>query len=403
MTTAYTVTPIDGGFQVVHDAVVVTLHDPSSKEGVARGVLTVRDGAVILTRDRIALTSARSRRQFLNRLAEKEITLDEGVLLALDEAIRTQASAGPTNQPTLEDQIRDAEERAGALLDDPLLFVRLSHRIPGSGWAGDVHPPALAYTAITSRLTDRPLNLAVVAPSASGKSFAVSVVLSFFPPAAYYEVKAASPRALVFSPESFEHRTVIVAEADSPAEEGPAASAMRAIISDAEMTSEISKQAANGDWGTQRIAKPGPTGLITTSTRPLPTQFSTRTLTIFVVDTPDQIRRVLHAHAASRNSTRAPFDFTHWVALQEWLELAGLRDVTIPYAHELADRVPAQEPRANRDFRQLLTAIETMAILAPAQSRQRRSRADRGRLRGLRPRPLVAGGDVRRHDVLRAQ
>jgi hypothetical protein len=56
-------------------------------------------------------------------------------------------------------------------------------------------------------------------------------------------------------------------------------------------------------------------------------------------------------------------DLSQWVALQRWLELAGERRVVIPFANALADLVPAGAVRMRRDFPQLLTVIQTIALL----------------------------------------
>ena len=52
-------------------------------------------------------------------------------------------------------------------------------------------------------------------------------------------VRASSPRALVYNQEEFTHRSVIFSEADSLPEDGPAASAMRSLMTDREMSYEV--------------------------------------------------------------------------------------------------------------------------------------------------------------------
>jgi hypothetical protein len=55
------------------------------------------------------------------------------------------------------------------------------------------------------------------------------------------------------------------------------------------------------------------------------------------------------------------------VALQRWLALAGARTVIVPFAPILADLVPCEEVRMRRDFRQLLNAIEAVALVRQRQ------------------------------------
>jgi hypothetical protein len=64
------------------------------------------------------------------------------------------------------------------------------------------------------------------------------------------------------------------------------------------------------------------------------------------------------------NAARPPLpDCAPWHALQNWLELAGCREVTIPYAHELALLADARAVRLRRDFGAVLNLIRAHAIL----------------------------------------
>jgi hypothetical protein len=145
-------------------------------------------------------------------------------------------------------QIRDAErieteaeqyKLAEPLLHDPNLMDRVKSAIRASGYAGDVSAPAIVFLAITSRFLERPMNLALVSPSASGKSRAVQAGVDLHPPEAVYKIDAGSPRALIYSEESFEHRVLWVGEADSIPADGPAASALRSIADDNRLVYEV--------------------------------------------------------------------------------------------------------------------------------------------------------------------
>lgn len=256
---------------------------------------------------------------------------------------------------------------ASPLLDDPDLLDRIEEAIRSLGYAGDATPALITYLGLASRLSERPLNLALVGPSSAGKNRAVDSALALMPSSAYHLERAGSARALVYGEESYQHRIVVVAEADSIPEEGPAASAVRSLAADNEMTYDTVEKDASGKFVVRHIVKPGPTGLITTSTRPLPHQFDTRTLTVTVKDTPDQTREVMRAHAARLNGVGTPPDVSDLIAVQRWLELEGERRVRIPYAARLAELVPADHVRMRRDFRQLLTMIEAVAMMHQRQ------------------------------------
>ncbi|MEX2227478.1 MAG: CHC2 zinc finger domain-containing protein [Dehalococcoidia bacterium] len=263
---------------------------------------------------------------------------------------------------------RESLAKAWDLFLAPDLLAKVETAMRDLGYAGDTKPPMLAYVALTSRLLRRPLNLAFVAPSAAGKNRAIDAALALMPESAYYLEKAGSARALIYSDASYEHRAVVVAEADSlPNDDSSAASAVRSLAADNEMTYDVVEKDSKGEFHVRRITKPGPTGLVTTSTRPLPHQFDTRTLTVTVADTPGQTRDVMRAHAATLNGLVALPDVSDFVALQRWLELEGKREVLVPFAPALAELVPADHVRMRRDFRQLLTTVETMAILHQQQ------------------------------------
>ena len=220
------------------------------------------------------------------------------------------------------------------------------------------------------------MNLGYISQSASGKNAGVDASLPFFPETAFYLIRASSPRALIFNDEQFTYRTVILTEADSLPEDGSAASAIRSLMSDGEMTYEVVEKGEDGKFQTRKIKKKGPTGLITTSIKPLGDQASTRTLTVTISDSTEQTRLVMHAQADRANEALSQPDFEPWAALQRWLELAGDRQVVIPFAHKLADMIPATAVRMRRDFTQPLTVIKTNALLHQVQ----RERDDQGRI-----------------------
>ena len=277
----------------------------------------------------------------------------------------------------LEKQAREAEAReayalARDLLHDPNLLDRVRGAIRSRGYAGDVNPALVAYVAMTSRLLERPQNIAFVAPSAAGKNRAVDAALEFIPPEAVYIERAGSSRALVYVEEEFEHRVVVVCEADSIPEDGPAASAIRSLAADNVMAYDVvERDERTGRFVTRHIVKSGPTALVTTSTRSLGEQMGTRVLEIPVPDDARQTREVLKAHARSvRPGNGVAVNLAPFLALQRYLALGGETRVAVPYSDVLADLVPATAVRWRRDFRQLLTCVQCIALLHQCQ-RQR--------------------------------
>jgi len=265
-------------------------------------------------------------------------------------------------------EAREAFKKAQDLLLDPHLLGAIDAAICAGGFAGDTTPAKLAYIALTSRLLSRPLNIAFVAASAAGKNRAIDAALALMPPSAYYLEGAGSARALVYGDTDFQHKTVIVAEADSIPEEGPAASAIRSLAEDNAMRYDVvERDPDTGKFGVRHIIKPGPTGLITTSTKSLGEQMGTRLLEVGLSDTPEQTRAVLGAHAAAVSGASLASEADALVAVQQWLQLAGEHDVLVPFAGALAALVPAGMVRMRRDFRQLLTVIQAVTLLHQCQ------------------------------------
>jgi len=267
----------------------------------------------------------------------------------------------------------DAYALARDLLHDPRLLCRTGEMIAARGYTGDVRPALIVYTALTSRLMERPQNVAVVSASAAGKNATVDAATALYPPDAIHTVTAGSARALIYDEADYENRYVIFAEADSIPDDGPAASAIRSLAEDNQLAYDVvERDETTNRFTTRHIRKPGPTGLITTSTKSLATQLGTRVLEITLSDDADQTRAVMRAHARkARKAGAQPPDLTPFHALQTWLRLAGVRHVDVPYADALAELVPADAVRMRRDFRQLLTAIQALALLHQCQREQR--------------------------------
>ena len=65
--------------------------------------------------------------------------------------------------------------------------------------AGEARIAKLLYLALTSRLLEKPVSVAVKGPSSGGKTFLTEQVLYFFPEDAYHALTAMSEKALAYS------------------------------------------------------------------------------------------------------------------------------------------------------------------------------------------------------------
>jgi hypothetical protein len=269
-------------------------------------------------------------------------------------------------------QSREATEalrQAQSLLDDPKLLDRVGEAITAGGYAGDIKRPLFVYVALTSRFQERPINVAVVAPSAAGKNATVDAAVDFIPPEDIHTIKAGSARAIIYGDEEYAHRVVYFQEADSIPEDGPAASAIRALAEDNSMEYDVvERDESTSKWSVRRIVKEGPTGLITTSTRAPREQLGTRLLELSVPDDPEHTGKVIAAHAAAvSGEDGAAVDRAPFLAVQTWLKTAGERRVIVPFANELAALIPPAAIRMRRDSRQLFSCIQTIAFLYQRQ------------------------------------
>ena len=185
-----------------------------------------------------------------------------------------------------------------------------------------------------------------------------------------------SERSLAYSDEPLTHRILILYEAAGMTSD-LAIYLMRSLLSEGKIRYETVEKTSQG-LQTKLIERAGSTGLILTTTGAnLHPENETRMLSLTVRDDPLQTAGVLRS-LADRASGAGPElpDLAPWHALQRWLELAGRREVVIPYAQELALLADSRAVRLRRDFGAVLNLVRTHAILHQAT----RERDSRGRI-----------------------
>ncbi|MBI2863135.1 MAG: hypothetical protein HYX94_01045 [Chloroflexi bacterium] len=247
------------------------------------------------------------------------------------------------------------------LARSPRILDRFARDLARSGVAGEARAAKLLYLAVTSRLLERPISVAVKGPSSGGKSFLVEKVLEFFPSSAYYALSAMSERALAYSQEPLSHRMLVIYEAVGLS--GDMASYLiRSLLSEGKVRYETVERGKDG-LKPRLIERDGPTGLIVTTTAVrLHPENETRMLSILVNDTKEQTRDVLLALAGGGGGG---VDLTPWHELQAWSNHA-CHDVTVLYATALAELIPPVAVRLRRDFGTILSLIRAHAILHQA-------------------------------------
>jgi predicted DNA-binding protein (UPF0251 family) len=251
------------------------------------------------------------------------------------------------------------EAAAGDLIKCENVLARFGKSIEADGLVQETDNAKLLYLALTSRLLDDPVSIAVKGVSAGGKSYTVERVLAYFPEDAYFARTGLSDHALIFSEQTFQHRHLVIYEALGMDGE-KLAYFIRTLLSEKRITYET-VQKAEGGMRPLLIEKEGPTGILTTTTATsLHPENETRMLSLGVKDTREQTAAVLAKMA--ENQSVATRNLSQWQAFQEWVAL-GEKRVVIPYAVELAKGVEPVAVRLRRDFRMILTLIEAHALL----------------------------------------
>lgn len=272
-----------------------------------------------------------------------------------------------TQQATVKSE---AWKRCRLLAESGCALDLFAGSIADVGLVGEERNTKLLYLAVTSRLLERPVSLAVKGPSSGGKSFVVEQVLRFFPPSAYHTMTAMSERALAFTEADLSHRFLVVFEAAGLTSDFQSY-LVRSLLSEGRLIYEVVEKTRDG-LRPRRIEKAGPTGLlVTTTATKLHPENETRLLSLSITDTQEQTRAVMIAQAEGGQNV----DLAPWVALQVWLEHTEHR-VVVPFARTLAEKIPPVSVRLRRDFSSVLGLVKAHAILNQAC----RDRDDQGRI-----------------------
>ena len=220
----------------------------------------------------------------------------------------------------------------------------------------------LVYLILVTRLFDRPVSLAVKGPSGGGKSYLVEVVLLLFPASAFLVLNAMSERLLAYTEESLQHRFLVLVEAAGM--EGELVSYfIRSLLSEGKIKYGTVEATSDG-IKSKILEKPGPTGLLVTTTKvTLHKENETRFFSLAVVDTPAQTTAIMEAVAKASETDLPPIrDLDQWHSLQVWLE-SGEHRITVPFACVLAKLMKPLAVRLRRDFRAVLTLVKAHALL----------------------------------------
>lgn len=263
---------------------------------------------------------------------------------------------------------RAAWKACATLAHEPHILDRLTADARRLGIVGEERLVRVVYLALTSRLLDKIVSLALKGPSSAGKSLLVGMALRFLPDDAYYADTGASERALVFGEEDLRHRFIVLYEAEGLTE-GFQTYLVRSLLSEGRISYRITEKGSDGRHVARHVVRDGPTGLIVTTTGiMLHPENETRLISLTVDDSPAQTHEILlelGEQATDDGATAVDLDLEPWHALQRWLE-GGANSVVVPFARELAERVPPAAVRLRRDFAAVLSLVKAHALLHQA-------------------------------------
>jgi hypothetical protein len=112
-----------------------------------------------------------------------------------------------------QERTREALASCRELAESPDILAAFSKDLERCRVVGERTNGELLYLALTSRLLDKIVSVAVKGPSSGGKSFLVTSVVSFFPKTAVYQFTSFSEKTLYYTEESLSHRHLILTEA----------------------------------------------------------------------------------------------------------------------------------------------------------------------------------------------
>lgn len=241
--------------------------------------------------------------------------------------------------------------------------------------AGEESAARLVYLALVSRVLKRPVSAIMKGASSTGKSHTTQAVLRFFPERAFHAVTSMSSKAMVFSEQDFAHRFIVIYEA-AGMEDETLSYVVRSLLSEGRIRYDIAEKDANGKMVTRTIDKPGPTGLLLTTTKAsINPENETRLLGIAADDTRAQTAAVLgHVADLAVEDAEPQVDFALWHALQDVIEATDAR-VAVPFARALASETRPVAVRLRRDFSVVIGLVKAHALVHHAT----RPRDARGR------------------------
>lgn len=289
-------------------------------------------------------------------------------------------------------------DKTRGLVDCESVLDELEKEIRQQGFAGPADIPKLIFLTFYTSMLKKPVSLVVKGPSSSGKSFSLNTAIQFIPETAYERFEGMSEKAIIYLKDlNLKHKHLVIGEAAGMAD-GNGRTLLRQLLSEGQVRYATVQNTSDGLKGSELPPLQGPTGLImTTTANKLHPEDETRMLSINIPESSEQIAASLMAQALGYERKK-PADVERWHNFFEFTRLAN-PDVYIPYAPEIAKRLPWSYDRIQRDFAQVLSLIKAHALMHEChrktwEARIEANEADYEAVRALVNGPISQGLEV---------
>ena len=280
-----------------------------------------------------------------------------------------------------EEQPLTAEEKAAMraalwlsvreLAEAPDLLERAVQQVQSMGVVNEDELIKLIYLAAISRVLDQPINPLVKGASSGGKSFTTTRTLDLIGSDFVSYLTSSSAMSLVYDHRPLAHTVLVIYEANQiqADENNMFAMLLRTLISEGRIVHQTTVEDPGSRTGrrVEQIVREGPITLVITTTGELHAENETRMLSYYISESQEQTRGVIDSLAAqAAGIAGAPTDLAVWHDLQRWIAL-GPNDVVVPFALQIAAKIPPRMVRFRRDVGALFSFIKASAILHQAQ------------------------------------
>lgn len=247
-----------------------------------------------------------------------------------------------------------------ALPDIPFI---LEGYIRKQGFAGPANIPVLCYMTLLTGMLPRPVSLLIKGPSGAGKSFGLRMGKQFIPPIAFEEFEGMSEKAIIYLKNlSLKNKHLIIGEASGMAEGGGRA-LLRQLLSEGKVRYATVESTEKGLKGSELPILEGPCGLIMTTTATgIHPEDENRMISVNIHESSDQIVASLIAYAENITKEIEQLNLSPWFALYDYIS-SGPKTVNIPFAREIAKRLPSTHDKVKRDFPHILSLIAASTLL----------------------------------------